>query len=270
MTFQVSGARHWHNHTPVASVRPQADEATNTEATTTTGKVDRCQGKKGSAAALSNDVLTSSSDDKSAQLKEFLNKFIAFIKAQQASKTAASTSTENQAAAADPATSTPDNTSNSLADAAAARNRTTNAAQKTRLNNVLAEIANDPEGKILLQAAIDKGYTFSVKNLGDGTNGETYPDKKQIAVNPNAPDFEKTLVHELVHAATDGDGDSKDEEGKADVIGFRVASRILGKSGPNEQQIYNAKISNPAYANLGRTNNVDASLARLGITAFVA
>jgi hypothetical protein len=122
---------------------------------------------------------------------------------------------------------------------------------------------------------VSKGYSFEVGDPSaagdhDEVNGITLPDQKKIIVNPNAPNFLKTLVHELVHAATDQDGDSKDEEGKADVIGFRVASRILGQTEPNEQATYQNKVTNPAYAGLVGNNNVDQSLSALGLTAFVA
>ena len=112
----------------------------------------------------------------------------------------------------------------------------------------------------------------------DEVNGVTLPDQKKIVINPNAPDFDKTVVHELVHAATDADGDSKDEEGKADVIGYRVAERITGQAPPflafnsaqEEQAIYNNKVDNPAYASLAASNGVDNTLSSLGLSAFSA
>lgn len=161
-------------------------------------------------------------------------------------------------------------TASTLGNAAAQRNTTTDPNQKQRLNNTLAAIAQDPEGSKLLKAALDKGYTIQVGNLDANTNGDTLPDQKKIIISPNAPNFTKTVVHELVHAATDQDGDSKDEEGKADVIGFRVASRILGQPEPNEQATYRDKVTNPAYGNLQANNNVDQALAALGLTAFSA
>jgi hypothetical protein len=177
-----------------------------------------------------------------------------------------------------------------LADAAIQRNTTADPTQRQRLNNNLTAIAQDPEGSKLLQTAIANGYTIEVGDPvaaaagsqdaadPDTVNGVTLPDQKKIVINPNAPDFTKTVAHELVHAATDADGDSKDEEGKADVIGYRIAERLTGQAPPvpglstplEEQVIYNSKVDNPAYASLGANNGVDQTLAALGIQAFSA
>ncbi len=164
-------------------------------------------------------------------------------------------------------------------------NTTTDPSQKTRLDGTLAKVANDPEGSVLLQKAIAKGYTIEVgdpnaagvaqadldeeADAGGQVNGLTLPDKKKIIINPNAPDFDKTVVHELVHAASDGDGNSQQEEGFADVIGFRVYNRIDGVAPPgSEQSIFNAKIQ--SYPNLQATNGILDTLAQLGLKGFSA
>jgi hypothetical protein len=164
--------------------------------------------------------------------------------------------------------------------------------QKLRLDNTLAAISQDPEGSRLLAAAIEKGYTLEVGDpsavLGgsfdansvtctqcmtalDGgrqINGVAVPSQKRIVINPNAPDFEKTVVHELVHAASDGDGNSQQEEGIADVVGFRVASRITGEVQPGSaQSIYLNKMTN--YPDLNFSNSIRNTLASLGIIAGV-
>lgn len=192
---------------------------------------------------------------------------------------------------------------NSLANTAIQRNNTANPLQRNRLNDALAKVANDPEGSRLLQAALANGYTIEVGDPsaaigaadsaginhdastcsecqaaldgGGQINGVTIPGQKKIVVNPNAPDFEKTLVHELVHAATEADGNSKDEEGKADLFGYSVSQRITGRAAPGAglsplQQgllIYNSKKANPAYANLQESNGVDRILNNLGLFA---
>jgi len=164
-------------------------------------------------------------------------------------------------------------------------NTTADPTQKTRLDGTLAKVANDPEGSVLLQKAIAKGYTIEVgdpnaagaaqadldeeADAGGQVNGITLPDKKKIVINPNAPDFDKTVVHELVHAATDGDGNSQQEEGFADVIGFRVYNRIDGVALPgSEQSIFNTKIQ--SYPNLQATNGILDTLAQLGLKGFSA
>lgn len=162
------------------------------------------------------------------------------------------------------------------------------ASQDPRLNNTLNAIANDPEGAKLLAAAKANGYTIEIGNpaaalggsfdkssvscphcraaldAGQQVNGVTLPDQKKIIINPNAPDFEKTVVHELVHAATPGDGNSQTEEGVADVIGYRIANRITGKGQPGSaSSIFFNKIAN--YPGLTGANAIRSTLASLGI-----
>jgi hypothetical protein len=192
---------------------------------------------------------------------------------------------------------------NDLANLAIQRNRTANPQQRQQLDSLLAKVANDPEGSRLLQAALANGYTIEIGDPAatgvfdsgvshdaslcaecqaalDGSgqiNGVTIPGQKKIVVNPNAENVTKTLIHELGHAATEADGNSKDEEGKVDVIGYRVAERITGiPAPPNDPNIdgltkgrllYRNKVSNPAYANLQETNGVDRILNSLGIFA---
>lgn len=144
----------------------------------------------------------------------------------------------------------------------------TNAVADSPLSESLAQIQNDPEGAKLLQAAQKNGYAIEIGDTGSDANGLTVEGNgtKKIIINPNAPNFLKTLVHELVHAATPQDDDSQREEGIADVIGYRVASRIAGQPLQNEQVIFSQKVKN--YPNLQASNAIVNSLAQLGITAF--
>ncbi len=174
-------------------------------------------------------------------------------------------------------------------------NTTGGGKQSARLDDTLAKIAQDPEGSKLLQAAKEKGYTIEVGDpskaagaMDKAGHGSNCPDckaaldagqqvngvtlsgngEKKIIINPNAPDFEKTVIHELVHAATDGDDNSQQEEGIADVIGYRVANRITGKEEPGSaQSIYQSKMAN--YRELGKSNDVRDTLAALGIDAGI-
>ena len=167
-------------------------------------------------------------------------------------------------------------TARSLAASAQSRNVTEDPNQKQRLDTTLAKIAQDPDGSKLLQAALAKGYKIEVgdpsqagaQDAGprdaDSINGVTIPGSKTIIINPNAPNFDKTVVHELVHAATEGDNNSQTEEGMADVIGFRVSSRMDGLAEPgSEQQIFMNKIA--SYPNLNASNDIINSLEKLGI-----
>jgi len=150
-------------------------------------------------------------------------------------------------------------------------NKTQDATQKARLDTTLAKLTQDPEGAILLAAAKAAGYTIEVGDPSLGANnnlinGVTIPDQNKIIVNPKAPDFDKTVIHELVHATTEGDDDSQTEEGLADVIGFRISARINGTAEPGtDQQIFNNKIL--SYPTLNKNNAIIASLLALGIKA---
>jgi len=177
-------------------------------------------------------------------------------------------------------------------------NTTTDPTQRARLDNALSGMANDPEGSKLLEAAIAKGYTIEVGDPsaatgsrdaggahdvaacpecqaaldgGQQVNGVTLPGQKKIVINPNAPDFEKTLAHELVHAASEGDGNSVQEEGVADVVGFRIAGRLTGNVNPlSEAEIAKQKEASYTVATAGgqARNGIIETLAQLGIRAF--
>jgi len=157
------------------------------------------------------------------------------------------------------------------------KNTTSDPTQKQRLNTTLAKVAQDPDGAKLLKAAEANGYTIEVGDPtkagsqdhdADSVNGVTLPDQKKIIINPNAPDFDKTVVHELVHAATPTDGNSKTEEGMADVIGYRVSSRMDGRQMPgSEQQIFSAKANSSSYSSLQSDNGIINDLNKLGISA---
>jgi hypothetical protein len=81
----------------------------------------------------------------------------------------------------------------------------------------------------------------------------------------------KTIVHELVHAVSTGDGNSKAEEGIADVVGSRVANRIAGASAGglagDDQTIFENK--QRLYPGLGNNNDIRQTLAALGINVTV-
>lgn len=142
----------------------------------------------------------------------------------------------------------------------------------------LARIQQDPEGAQLLQAALAKGYTIqigdpSVAGQASRAGGDSCPvcqaaaaangttvegvtltggGRRDIIVSPNARDFDKTLVHELYHAATDDNGTSKTEEATANIIGDRVSARINGRAARDPQAIINETF--PLYPDLPINN----------------
>lgn len=151
-----------------------------------------------------------------------------------------------------------------------------------QLQASLARIQQDPEGAQLLQAALAKGYTIQVGDpsaagqaarasgmaLRDNCpvcqaaaaeNGVTVEGltltgngRNQIIVSPTAQDFDKTLVHELYHAATDDNGTSKTEEATANIIGDRVSARVNGRQARDPQAIINETF--PLYPELPINN----------------
>jgi catechol 2,3-dioxygenase-like lactoylglutathione lyase family enzyme len=81
----------------------------------------------------------------------------------------------------------------------------------------------------------------------------------------------KTIVHELVHAVSTQDGNSKQEEGIADAIGSRVASRTggaaVGALAGSERQIFLNK--QEFYPDLNANNDIRATIRALGINIAV-
>jgi hypothetical protein len=138
-----------------------------------------------------------------------------------------------------------------------------------------AEVARlqalDPDGG---QGQLDQsGSTTGAQDSGVIVNGVTLSDNKTGKINivVRDPSNIKTIAHELVHAVSTQDGDSKQEEGIADVIGSHVANRnggaaVGGLSGSDEQ-IYENK--QQFYPNLMDTNNIRQTLAALGLLVSV-
>lgn len=130
-----------------------------------------------------------------------------------------------------------------------------------QLQNAISLIQQVPEAADLLQTALNNGYSIRVGDPSDGTEppGVTTegitnsgPNGKEIIISPNAKDFIKTLVHETYHAATESDGDSKNEEAMANIIGDRVSALINGRSPRDPQQIFAETF--PLYPDLPLNN----------------
>jgi hypothetical protein len=136
-----------------------------------------------------------------------------------------------------------------------------NIQNNAQLQQSIAKIQQDPLGADLLNTVLAKGYTIRVGDTGASgepgvvvegltiTNGRN---GNEIIMNANASDFDKTLVHELFHAATEDDGTSQLEEGVANIVGDLVSSRINGRSPRNPFEILRETI--PLYPELPFTN----------------
>jgi hypothetical protein len=134
-----------------------------------------------------------------------------------------------------------------------------------RLQGAIDQIAQDPEGAKLLEAAKAKGLTSISVNPGldAGTAGVTYSGggSSRIEIkDPNSRALIHTLVHELGHAATPEDGNSQTEEAVIDQIGERVQQRLTG-------QHSGFHLNHDAYRHLPVDNGVRDTLRRIGIAA---
>ncbi len=145
--------------------------------------------------------------------------------------------------------------------------------------NDVAVVCNCPMHQAMRAAADEKalsGQATAQKDADSSTvvvRGVTLSNASggDIRIVVKDPTNIKTITHELVHAVSTGDGDSKEEEGIADVIGSRVANRnggtAVGGLTGSEQQIYLNK--QQYYPTLKQTNDIRNSLAAVGISANV-
>jgi hypothetical protein len=135
-----------------------------------------------------------------------------------------------------------------------------------RLNDSLAAISQDPEGGRLLAEARRRGVQFRVGATSrDNWAGEFNPNNNTITVRDGAD--VRVLVHELVHATTTEDGNSLHEEATAFIVGERVAARLNGTQSRDRDTIYRETMGLYRGARLARTNGVENSLSRIGVTA---
>jgi len=135
------------------------------------------------------------------------------------------------------------------------------------LRPAIEAIAQHPEGAKLLAAAKANGMTsISVNGAlnpdgGSGTEGLTIygggNTRVEIA-NPNSANLIQTLVHELGHAATTGDGNSQAEEQAVHALGERLQADLTGQG-----STFNLDLG--SYSDLAQDNGVINSLRNIGI-----
>lgn len=166
-------------------------------------------------------------------------------------------------------------------------NNSTDPKDKQELDEIQNLASTDPEAAKLMKIAKEKGYTVEIGDASvegdkdqtaghncpsdqaardqEGTvNGVTVFGQKRIIIDRNAPDKLKTFLHELGHAATDGDGNSQDEEGIVDAKAFQIKQRLTGIQSGNLKDIYQNK--KKVYQSLNTTNGIRNSFAELGIS----
>jgi hypothetical protein len=129
----------------------------------------------------------------------------------------------------------------------------------------LEAIANHPDGAKLLEAAKAQGLTEIAVNSGlnpgggAGTEGVFLPGQGRIEIaNPNSENLIHVLAHELGHAATAGDGNSRLEEQTVDALGERIHRDLTG--GPSS-----FRLDLNAYNDIAANNGVLNSLRGLGV-----
>jgi len=132
-----------------------------------------------------------------------------------------------------------------------------------QLRNAVTQVAQDPVGNKLLQGAVNDGLAgIQLANMPAGFFGQTLPQAKQVQIAPQTlqgNDLVRTIGHELVHAATLGNGDSLREENVADQIGTQIQQRQTG-FGPGYV------LGGDAYNGLPQDNGISSALKLLGIT----
>lgn len=141
-----------------------------------------------------------------------------------------------------------------------------------KLQQALDQIAQDPEGRKLLEAAKANGLNSITTNAGlnpdggAGIQGKTYSGSEGSRIeiaDASSQDLVRTLTHELGHAATPGNGSSQAEEQAIDAIGSRVQERVTGQ--PSGYQL-----ALDSYSNLPADNGIAEDLRALGLDPFGA
>jgi len=135
------------------------------------------------------------------------------------------------------------------------------------LRPAIEAIAQHPEGAKLLAAAKANGLTdISVNSAlnpdgGAGTEGLAIYGGGNARIeiaNPNSANLVQTLVHELGHAATTGDGNSQAEEQAVHALGERLQADITGQGSTFQLDL-------GSYSDLALDNGVINSLRNIGI-----
>ncbi len=150
-----------------------------------------------------------------------------------------------------------------------------NPADAAELRESLLKVAQDPDGRALLMQSAANGATYEVDDYDQGSRGVTITPidgNGDAAGSPtvkvdDASDLD-TVAHELVHAATINDGNSRLEETAAFVIGNRIAAQN------GQAQLQDATALQQTVERLyqdleGPINDIRSSLAGLGITSLL-
>ncbi len=137
----------------------------------------------------------------------------------------------------------------------------------------IAQTGIDPTTNLPIEEIYNGLDTTSLDSGGTVVNGVTLSNNNggNVRVIVRDPNNIKTIAHELVHAISTADGNSKEEEGIADVIGSRVANRLggadVGGLSGSDETIYTNK--QKLYPELKQRNAIRQTLAGDGLSVNV-
>jgi hypothetical protein len=134
--------------------------------------------------------------------------------------------------------------------------------------NVINTLQKSETGRKLLSEAEKRGVKIEFKpNNGDNVNGQYNPNNNTITVDSNNLEtMVETLGHELVHATTRENGNSKNEELSAFLIGEKIAKEAGVDANPHHADFWKNHVAN-SYKDLKQDNGIMGSLNALGIAA---
>jgi hypothetical protein len=125
-------------------------------------------------------------------------------------------------------------------------------------------LKKSPTGQKLLAEAQKRGVKIQfAENNGDRVNGQYNPNNNTITVEKNNIEtMVETLAHELVHAVTPENGNSKNEEFMAFKIGEQVAEEAGVNFNKHHDDFWKNHVAS-SYGNLKQDNGIMAALGNL-------
>lgn len=132
----------------------------------------------------------------------------------------------------------------------------------------LATLQKSATGRKLLEEAAKRGVKIEFKaDNGDSTMGQYNPNNNTITVESgNMEKMVETLGHELLHATTNENGNSMQEEKMAFVIGEQIAEEAGVNNVKHDEAFWGNHVNN-AYKGLQNDNGIMNAMNALGVAA---
>lgn len=133
-------------------------------------------------------------------------------------------------------------------------------------NNALNRLTSTATGYKLYQEALKRGVNIKfAENNGDNVMGQFDPKSNTITVeNASLEQMVEVLGHEMVHATTKENGNSKNEETSAFIIGEQIAQEAGVNTNAHDASFWQQHVNN-AYTGLQSDNGIASALTGLGI-----